>query len=152
MACTITRHRRTCAWSADSPDEVFLSRLIHACASHAWSMPSTVYCTDNEQHAQHEQHCKPTQRKRSLFDCMALLLGIGWPKQGMGDTMKGSFFALAEAKYAGGDSIKHTVFDNVERATLKVSMGRAAGRQAAVVTAVQHMSVPGANGSSRRDG
>ncbi|KIZ04216.1 V-type H+-transporting ATPase subunit D [Monoraphidium neglectum] len=34
-------------------------------------------------------------------------------KQGMGDTMKGSFFALAEAKYAGGDSIKHTVFDNV---------------------------------------
>ncbi|KAI8473595.1 MAG: ATP synthase subunit D-domain-containing protein [Monoraphidium minutum] len=41
-------------------------------------------------------------------------------KQGMGDTMKGSFFALAEAKYAGGDSIKHTVYDNVERATLKV--------------------------------
>jgi hypothetical protein len=37
----------------------------------------------------------------------------------MGDTMKGSFFALAEAKYAGGDSIKHTVFDNVERASLK---------------------------------
>jgi hypothetical protein len=42
--------------------------------------------------------------------------------QGMGDTMKGSFFALAEAKYAGGDSIKHTVFDNVERATLKVGV------------------------------
>jgi hypothetical protein len=42
------------------------------------------------------------------------------PSQGMGDAMKGSFFALAEAKYAGGDSIKHTVFDNVERATLKV--------------------------------
>jgi hypothetical protein len=43
----------------------------------------------------------------------------------MGDTMKGSFFALAEAKYAGGDSIKHTVFDNVERATLKVPVARA---------------------------
>ena len=41
-------------------------------------------------------------------------------KQGMGETMKGSFFALAEAKYAGGESIKHTVFDNVDRATLKV--------------------------------
>lgn len=43
----------------------------------------------------------------------------------MGDEMKGSFFALAEAKYAGGDSIKHTVFDNVERATLKVGRARA---------------------------
>jgi V-type H+-transporting ATPase subunit D len=41
-------------------------------------------------------------------------------KQGMGDAMKGSFFALAEAKYAGGDGVKHTVFDNVERASLKV--------------------------------
>lgn len=44
----------------------------------------------------------------------------------MGDAMKGSFFALAEAKYAGGDSIKHTVFDNVERASLKVG-GRGRG-------------------------
>jgi V-type H+-transporting ATPase subunit D len=41
-------------------------------------------------------------------------------KSGMGDAMKGSFFSLAEAKYAGGESIKHTVFDNVDRATLKV--------------------------------
>ena len=35
--------------------------------------------------------------------------------------MKGAFFALAEAKYAGGDGVKHTVFDNVDRATLKAS-------------------------------
>jgi V-type H+-transporting ATPase subunit D len=41
-------------------------------------------------------------------------------KSSMGDAMKGSFFSLAEAKYAGGDTIKHTVFDNVERASLKV--------------------------------
>jgi V-type H+-transporting ATPase subunit D len=49
-----------------------------------------------------------------------LLKEIVEAKNGMGDAMKGSFFSLAEAKYAGGDSIKHTVFDNVERATLKV--------------------------------
>ncbi len=41
-------------------------------------------------------------------------------KEGMGDKMKGSFFSLAEAKYAGGDAIKNTIFDNVDRATLKV--------------------------------
>lgn len=41
-------------------------------------------------------------------------------KEGMGDKMKGSFFSLAEAKYAAGDNIKNTIFDNVERATLKV--------------------------------
>lgn len=28
--------------------------------------------------------------------------------------------ALWSCRYAGGDSIKHTVFDNVDRATLKV--------------------------------
>ena len=49
-----------------------------------------------------------------------LLKEIVDAKNGMGDAMKGSFFSLAEAKYAGGDSIKHTVFDNVDRATLKV--------------------------------
>jgi V-type H+-transporting ATPase subunit D len=49
-----------------------------------------------------------------------LLREIVEAKNGMGDAMKGSFFSLAEAKYAGGDSIKHTVFDNVDRATLKV--------------------------------
>jgi len=41
-------------------------------------------------------------------------------KAGMGDAMKMSFFSLAEAKYSGGEAIKHTVFDNVDRATLKV--------------------------------
>lgn len=41
-------------------------------------------------------------------------------KEGMGDKMKGSFFSLAEAKYAAGDNMKHTIFDNVDRATLKV--------------------------------
>lgn len=30
--------------------------------------------------------------------------------------MKASFFSLTEAKYAAGDTIKHTVFDNVESA------------------------------------
>eukprot|EP00879_Flechtneria_rotunda_P027192 GHRR01029071.1.p2 GENE.GHRR01029071.1~~GHRR01029071.1.p2 ORF type:complete len:268 (+),score=106.48 GHRR01029071.1:445-1248(+) len=49
-----------------------------------------------------------------------LLKEIVEAKNGMGDAMKGSFFSLAEAKYAGGDSIKHTVFDNVDRATSKV--------------------------------
>lgn len=49
-----------------------------------------------------------------------LLKDIVEAKDGMGDAMKGSFFSLAEAKYSGGDSIKHTVFDNVDRATLKV--------------------------------
>lgn len=49
-----------------------------------------------------------------------LLKEIVEAKNGMGDAMKTSFFSLAEAKYAGGDSIKHTVFDNVDRATLKV--------------------------------
>ncbi|KAF8071164.1 SOL1 [Scenedesmus sp. PABB004] len=49
-----------------------------------------------------------------------LLKQIVEAKTGMGDAMKGSFFSLAEAKYAGGDSIKHTVFDNVDRASLKV--------------------------------
>lgn len=34
----------------------------------------------------------------------------------MGDTMKASFFSMTEAKYAAGESIKHTIFDNVETA------------------------------------
>ena len=34
----------------------------------------------------------------------------------MGASMKASFFALTEAKYAAGDSIRHTVFDSVEAA------------------------------------
>ena len=37
-------------------------------------------------------------------------------KEEMGDTMKASFFSMTEAKYAAGDNIKHTIFDNVETA------------------------------------
>lgn len=33
--------------------------------------------------------------------------------------MKASFFSLTEAKYAAGDTIKHTVFDNVESAQVR---------------------------------
>ena len=41
-------------------------------------------------------------------------------KNGLGVAMKDSFFSLTEAKYAAGDTIKHTVLDNVETATMKV--------------------------------
>jgi V-type H+-transporting ATPase subunit D len=41
-------------------------------------------------------------------------------KEGMGDAMKGSFFSLAEAKYAAGDAVRHTVLDGVGTATLRV--------------------------------
>eukprot|EP01026_Neomeris_dumetosa_P031711 TRINITY_DN25144_c0_g1_i1.p1 TRINITY_DN25144_c0_g1~~TRINITY_DN25144_c0_g1_i1.p1 ORF type:complete len:301 (-),score=48.64 TRINITY_DN25144_c0_g1_i1:410-1207(-) len=41
-------------------------------------------------------------------------------KEEMGATLRDSFFALAEAKYAAGESIRHTVFDNVDKATSKV--------------------------------
>jgi len=37
----------------------------------------------------------------------------------MGDTMKTSFCSMTEAKYAAGDSIKHTIFDNVENAQVR---------------------------------
>lgn len=40
-------------------------------------------------------------------------------KEHMGDTMKTSFFSMTEAKYAAGDSIKHTIFDNVETAQVQ---------------------------------
>lgn len=41
-------------------------------------------------------------------------------KEDMGDTMKTSFFSMTEAKYAAGDNIKHTIFDNVESAQVHV--------------------------------
>lgn len=41
-------------------------------------------------------------------------------KESMGDTMKASAFSLTEAKYAGGDNIKYVVFENVDKATVKV--------------------------------
>eukprot|EP00850_Spirogloea_muscicola_P000177 SM000001S04579 [mRNA] locus=s1:1047488:1048424:- [translate_table: standard] len=41
-------------------------------------------------------------------------------KESMGAVMKDSAFALTEAKYAGGENIKHVVFENVEQATVKV--------------------------------
>ena len=44
-------------------------------------------------------------------------------KQGMGDIMKGAFFSLTESYYSGGENVKHTIFDNVETATVKVTGG-----------------------------
>lgn len=45
-------------------------------------------------------------------------------KEGLGDTMKTSFFAYAEAQYSAGGNIKHTIFDNVDTATVKVASGQ----------------------------
>ena len=41
-------------------------------------------------------------------------------KESMGETMKASAFSLTEAKYAAGDNIKYVVFENVDKATVKV--------------------------------
>lgn len=41
-------------------------------------------------------------------------------KEGLGGTMRGSFFAYTEAQYAAGDGIKHTIVDNVDTATVKI--------------------------------
>lgn len=41
-------------------------------------------------------------------------------KTEMGKTMKESAFELTQAKYAAGEHIKHTIFDNVEAAQIKV--------------------------------
>lgn len=41
-------------------------------------------------------------------------------KSKMGKSLKTSAFALTEAKYAAGDHVKHTIFDNVEKAQVKV--------------------------------
>ena len=56
-------------------------------------------------------------------------------KENLGNTMKGSFFAYTEAQYAAGDSIKHTIVDNVDTATVKV---RGAARCAAHWSASPH--------------
>ncbi len=42
-------------------------------------------------------------------------------KTAMGETLRASAFALTEAKYAAGD-FRHTVFDNVGTASVKVSL------------------------------
>eukprot|EP00246_Nothoceros_aenigmaticus_P003604 TRINITY_DN14784_c0_g1_i1.p1 TRINITY_DN14784_c0_g1~~TRINITY_DN14784_c0_g1_i1.p1 ORF type:complete len:276 (+),score=76.89 TRINITY_DN14784_c0_g1_i1:177-1004(+) len=49
-----------------------------------------------------------------------ILKRIVQTKEAMGEVMKQSAFALTEAKYAAGDDIKYTVFENVETATIKV--------------------------------
>jgi len=41
-------------------------------------------------------------------------------KTKMGKSLKTSSFALTEAKYAAGDNVKHTIFDNVEAAQVRV--------------------------------
>jgi len=50
----------------------------------------------------------------------AILRQIIEAKEAMGQTMRDSFFTLIEARYAAGDSIRHTVFDNVGQASTKV--------------------------------
>lgn len=42
-------------------------------------------------------------------------------KDGLGPSMRLSFFAYTEAQYSAGESIKHTIHDNVETATVKVT-------------------------------
>mmetsp|Transcript_6096 Transcript_6096/g.11017 ORF Transcript_6096/g.11017 Transcript_6096/m.11017 type:complete len:256 (-) Transcript_6096:111-878(-) len=42
-------------------------------------------------------------------------------KTSMGETMKNSYFALTEVKYAAGDGVRHTVMDNVDRASVRVA-------------------------------
>eukprot|EP00271_Cylindrocystis_brebissonii_P020873 TRINITY_DN7171_c0_g1_i1.p1 TRINITY_DN7171_c0_g1~~TRINITY_DN7171_c0_g1_i1.p1 ORF type:complete len:248 (+),score=47.97 TRINITY_DN7171_c0_g1_i1:140-883(+) len=49
-----------------------------------------------------------------------ILKKIVQTKESMGDVMKESAFALTVAKYAGGDNITHIVFENVDKATVKV--------------------------------
>ena len=46
-------------------------------------------------------------------------------KTAMGETLRASAFALTEAKYAAGD-FRHTVFDNVGTASVKVGTRPAA--------------------------
>ena len=41
-------------------------------------------------------------------------------KESMGSHMKASMFSLIEAKYAAGENIRHAVFENVGKATIKV--------------------------------
>jgi len=50
----------------------------------------------------------------------AILKKIVDTKTTMGDTMKGASFSLTEAKYSGGEGIKHTIMDNVSTATIRV--------------------------------
>ena len=40
-------------------------------------------------------------------------------KEKLGASMKASFFSLTEAKYAAGDTIRHTVFDSVGTAQVR---------------------------------
>ena len=49
-----------------------------------------------------------------------ILKKIVQTKESMGEIMKTSAFALTEAKYAAGDYIKHIVFENVDKAVIKV--------------------------------
>ncbi|XP_044507743.1 V-type proton ATPase subunit D-like [Mangifera indica] len=49
-----------------------------------------------------------------------ILKKIVTTKESMGEVMKTSSFALTEAKYVAGESIKHVVLENVQNASLKV--------------------------------
>jgi len=51
------------------------------------------------------------QLLKEILDC----------KTQMGETMKASYFALTEVKYAAGDGVRHTVRDSVGKASVKVT-------------------------------
>ncbi len=55
--------------------------------------------------------------------CRQILKEIIEKKEGMGDMMKTSFFSMTEAIYSSGESVKHTIHDNVETATVRVNGG-----------------------------
>lgn len=57
--------------------------------------------------------------RRANHPRLQILKQILEAKEKMGDTMKTSFFSMTEAKYAAGENIKHTIFDNVETAQVQ---------------------------------
>lgn len=61
----------------------------------------------------------PRERALSSTCYAQLLKEILESKEEMGDTMRKSFFSMTEAKYAAGDNIKHTIFDNVDSAQVR---------------------------------
>lgn len=71
--------------------------------------------------------CTPTHARghptNLVVPCRQLLKEIIDKKENMGDIMKGAFFSWTEAVYSAGDGVKHTIFDNVESATFKVTGG-----------------------------
>ena len=81
-------------------------------------------------------HCTNAIRQRLTgclsCHCRQILRKIVDTKTAMGETLRASAFALTEAKYAAGD-FRHTVFDNVGTASVKVG-----SRPAVLLPAYRH--------------